>query len=61
MISIFFGAAAFFIFMFGKCRQWMLKANKAALTHKTRYDDTHTIYLDGRPYTGSADLHSCYK
>lgn len=54
---IFWISVAAFIVTYGKCRQWMIGANKAAKLAKTRYNDTHTIYLDGRPYCDGAAIY----
>lgn len=56
MISIFFASVAVFIWLFGVGRKIMLEANKAANTAKSLYNDTHTIYLDGRPHTDATDI-----
>lgn len=61
MISIFFASVVGFFIAYGKCREIMLEANKNALTHTTRYNDTITIYLDGRPYFDDASFHSSGK
>jgi|GEM_PF-6125923 len=58
---IFFASVTLFIWLFGLCRRIMLEANKNAKTHKTHYDDTNTLYLDGRPYTPFTDIYSRYK
>lgn len=54
MITVFFTSVAFWIYMFGKCRQIMIEAAESKLKAKNQYDATHTIYLDGRPYCGAA-------
>ena len=53
---IFFASVAVFIWLFGFCRKVMLEANKSAQTAKNRYNDTHTIYLDGVPYCDPAAI-----
>lgn len=55
---IFFASVIVLIFFYGKCRQWMMNASKAANTAKIRYDESHTLYLDGRPYIDGTPLHS---
>lgn len=58
MISVFFASVVVFIWLFGLGNKMMKEAAKAKQTAKTRYNDTHTIYLDGRPYTGDTSFHS---
>ena len=44
MVSIFFTSVALFIVMYGKCREIMIEANKAAITAKNKYDANTTTY-----------------
>jgi hypothetical protein len=61
MTWIFFASVALFTIAYGKCRQWLMAANKAALTAKNRYHANATTYLDDWN-TGDADaLHSSCK
>jgi hypothetical protein len=56
---IFFASVAVFVWLFGLCRKVMTETAKAKQTAKILYDDTHTIYLDGRPcFDGSVILGS---
>lgn len=58
MTWIFFASVAVFIWLFGLGRKMMLEADRAKQTAKILYNDSHTLYLDGRPYTGGAVIHS---
>lgn len=46
MISVFFASVVVFIFFYGKCRQWLLEANRAANTAKSLYNDNTTLLAD---------------